>query len=198
MDLRTLTNRPEIKTIGIPLGAFFAGIVLLLFLAIPGFNRVLELQNEITAEQDRLTKMVEKTRKLSDLASQGDVLAKEFELFNRAVPTDSAVPELLNQIQSLSNSTGEKIVALQFSGVENGTGTVREVRLRYASEGSFSNLQRLVEAFEDASRLIDLSSLRFNQRFDDATKTPFYSPEMSLVSFYTQEPVLRPDNPLTF
>lgn len=198
MELRSLINRPEVKTFGIPVGTLFVGLILLFFVAVPGFSRVLDRQNKISKEQARLQVMVDKTNKLSDFASQADTLKKDFELFNRAIPTDSAIPELLAEIQTISNENGEKITALQFSGLEKSTSVPLEIHLRYVSQGSLANLQDLLKATETASRLIDAGSLRFNQRFDETTKTTVYSPELDLVSFYTQEPTLQPDSPLTF
>jgi hypothetical protein len=90
------------------------------------------------------------------------------------------------------------VTALQFGGeATQQQGKVREVRVQYSAEGSFSQLTCLVKAFELSSRLIDVESLRYSSSEDDFGKLVL-SPQATLASYYTPEITLDPDRRINF
>lgn len=198
-QIRIFLNLPWVRVAGLSAGSAVLGLILLLFVAIPGFARILELQGKISTEDARLAILKEKVVKLSDLDKQTDTLKSEFGLFEKAITTESKVPELLTQIQTVSTISGVRITSLQFSGETEGMkGTLREVRLRYGSEGTLTNLSNLLKNFEDSSRVVDLESLRYHLRIDQTTGLSLIETEAILLAFYTPEPILVPENQVTF
>jgi len=192
-------HRPEVRRYGLPLGSLLLGILLLFFAALPGLNRVLELQEKISDEEARLTVLKEKTEVLADFAGQKELLEEEFALFDGAVPSLEDVPGLLTEVQTISALAGVEITALQFgSKAGKGKGAAGEVSLRYASEGNFPDLLELARDFETASRVIDWESLSYNLQINRETGQEVISAEATLISPYTSEPLLVPENPITF
>lgn len=198
-QIKIFLNIPWVRVAGLSAGLAVLGLILLLFVAIPGFARILELQGKISTEDARLAILKEKVVKLSDLDKQTDTLKSEFGLFEKAITTESKVPELLTQIQTVSTISGVRITSLQFSGETEGMkGTLREVRLRYGSEGTLTNLSNLLKNFESSSRVVDLESLRYHLRIDQTTGLSLIGTEAILLAFYTPEPILVPENQVTF
>ncbi|OGC44487.1 hypothetical protein A2V54_01125 [candidate division WWE3 bacterium RBG_19FT_COMBO_53_11] len=196
---KSFLNRPEVRTWGIPLGLFLIGILLVVLGVVPIWEEVKDLRITISSEKDRITALQEKSRKLSDLADQVEGIDKNFEVFDQAVTSESKVPELLTQIQKISDSCRVKVTAMQFGGETQKSGENSfEVRVQYASESSLSQLKCLVSSLEGASRLVDFESLRYNLGIDTETKAESVLAQSTLISYYTPEPKLLPDNPITF
>ena len=194
----TFFNRPEVRTYGVPAVLLLLAALLFALLAVPTWDAIGSLGDRITEEEGRVEILKEKSMKLLDFADQSDLLDRQFTLFDQAVTSESKVPELLTQIQSLSDSCGLSVKTLQFGGESTQEkGKVREVRVQYAAKSSFTQLTCLVAAFESASRLIDVESLRYNSSESDSGVI-FLSPEATLIAYYTPEasPIL--DTPLTF
>jgi Tfp pilus assembly protein PilO len=195
----TFLSRPEVRIYGVPVVLLLLAVLLFALLAIPTWNAIGSLRDQITEEEGRVVVLKEKSRKLLDFADQSDLLDRQFALFNQAVTSESKVPELLTQIQSLSDSCGLSVKTLQFGG-ESTTqekGRVREVRVQYAAEGLFTQITCLVAAFESASRLIDVESLRYSSSESESGAITL-SPEATLIAYYTPEASLVLDTPLTF
>ena len=194
----TFFNRPEVRTYGVPVVLLLLAALLFALLAVPTWDAIGSLEDRITEEEGRVEILKEKSMKLLDFVDQSDLLDRQFTLFDQAVTSESKVPELLTQIQSLSDSCGLSVKTLQFGGESaQEKGKVREVRVQYAAKSSFTQLTCLVAAFESASRLIDVESLRYNSSESDSGVI-FLSPEATLIAYYTPEasPIL--DTPLTF
>jgi len=196
---QSFLNRPEVRTWGIPLGSILIGILLIVLGVIPAWGEVKDLRIKVSSEKDRITALQEKSKKLSDLAGQAEGIDKQFAVFDQAVTSESKVPELLTQIQKISNSCHVKVTTMQFGGeTQKAGGNLLEVRLQYASESSLSRLKCLVSSLEGASRLIDFESLRYNLSIDTETKAESILTQATLISYYTPTPQLLPDNPIDF
>lgn len=194
-----LLNRPEVRSYGPPILFALLGVVLLLVLALPSWGRFQDLRQQVADEKLRITTLQEKNAKLLDMADQSAAVDEGFALFDQAVASESKIPELLTQVQKISDSCGVSVTTLQFGGeTEQAGGRVQEVRLQYAIESSFSELNCLVSAIEGTSRLIDMESLRYSSNVNEETGAVTLSTQSTLISYYTQTPVLNPDNPITF
>jgi len=206
-------NRPEVRAWGPPIVFFLLGTLLIWLGAIPSWGKIQDLRGQISAEQDRIKVREEKSRQLLDLADQSPEIDKQFAVFDQAIASESKVPELLNEVQAISGSCGGKLTTLQFSGglqetegveelgpAEDGfqQNAVQEVRLQYASESSIGQLTCLVSALENASRLIDMESLRYSVNVNQETGEELVTAEATLISYYTPVPQLSADNPITF
>jgi len=199
MPTTPFLNRPEVRSYGPPILFLILGIILLALVAFPNLGRIQDLNSEIATEETRITSLKEKNTKLLDLASQSNEIDKSFSSFDQAIASESKVPELLAEVQKISNACGVKVTTLQFSGeAKQQGGNVQEVHLQYAIEGSFSKLTCLVSSIENASRLIDIESLRYNTNVNQETGAATVSAQATLVSYYTNEPILSPDTPISF
>lgn len=195
----SILNRPEVRAWGPPIAFFLLGILLVLLGAVPGWGKIQDVRDQISTEQDRIKTLEEKSAKLLDLSDQSVEIDKQFELFDRAIASESMVPEFLNEVQAISGSCKVKVTTLQFSGEsQKAGGVVQEVRLQYASESSISQLTCLVSELEKASRLIDTESLRYSVSVNQETGKQVVSAQAVLISYYTPVPLLLPDNPITF
>uniref|UniRef100_A0A832E0M0 Type 4a pilus biogenesis protein PilO n=1 Tax=candidate division WWE3 bacterium TaxID=2053526 RepID=A0A832E0M0_UNCKA len=192
-------NRPEVRAWGPPTVFFLLGILLIMLGAIPSWGKIQDLQSQISTERDRIAALEEKNGKLLDFADQSNEVDKQFKIFDQAIASESKVPELLTQVQTISDSCGTTVTTLQFGG-ESGkaVGSLQEVRIQYASESYFSELVCLIAAVEKASRLIDMESLRYNLNVNEDTGEEIITAQATLLSYYTPTPQLLPDTPVTF
>ncbi len=199
MDVKAFLNRPEVRSFGPPILFFLLGVALLSFLAFPSWGKIQELGGKISSEEERIVLLTEKSTKLLDFSDQAEEIDENFAIFDQAIASESKVPELMTQVQRISDSCGAEVTTLQFGGeTEQKGGEVREVRLQYAVGSSFPQLTCLVGALENTSRLIDIEALRYNLNVNEETGVETLSTQATLISYYTQEPALVPDNPLNF
>ncbi|NIT04397.1 type 4a pilus biogenesis protein PilO [Candidatus Saccharibacteria bacterium] len=198
MAQASILNRPEVKTYGPPLLLVILGILLIPLVALPTWGGIQELNTQIQNEQERIQILETKSQKLLDLADQSTLLDENYALFEAAITSESKIPELLTQIQSVSDSCGLSVETLQFGGETSEVkGQVPEVRVRYASKGTFLELTCLVLAFENSLRLVDIDSLRYTSGETEGGGT-ILSPEVTFVAYYTPTAILNPDRPVTF
>lgn len=203
----TFLNQPEMRKYGLPIVLLLLGALLLVFVGIPSFNKIRRLQSQIGTEEGRVLILQAKSRKLLDFTDQGTYVDEQAALFEEAIASGSEVPGLLTQVQEISNSCGMEVTALQFGGEvspeegeeagSQGEG-VREIRLQFASEGTFRELTCLLEALESAGRLVDLESLSYSTETGEEVASDLISTEAILLSYYIPDPLLVPDNPITF
>jgi len=198
-DLKTFLGRPLVRNYG-----HFAGCVLLslILLLVDGrfvWPRIMAIRADREAAQQTLSALVEKVAKLRDFTGEWEAeeLDTQFDRFDQAVPSESDVPALLTQVQSIAYQNGVDITALQFGGEGSGTGDAqaqKEVRLNFSSTSSFDNLLQLLKAFEVTSRLIDVESVQYTA----SSETSDVSAQLILVSYYIPEPTPQITDPITF
>jgi len=199
MAKASFLNRPEVRVYGTPVLFVLLGVLLLALVAFPSWGKIRDLQQQIGNEKDRIVALDKKNAQLLDFADQADAIEKSFAVFDQAVASESQIPELLTQVQKISDSCGVGVTTLQFGGeTEQSGGPVREVRLQYAGESSFAQLTCLITALESTSRLVDLESLRYSSNVNVETGVTSLAAQSTLVSYYTQVPTLNPDTPITF
>jgi Tfp pilus assembly protein PilO len=191
-------SRPEVRSYGVPILILLVGLLLIPLVTIPTWNNTQKTIEQISQERERIIVLRAKASQLLDFSGQSELINKQFDLLNTAVTSESKIPELLTKVQSLSDSCGVEVTALQFGGeTTQQQGKVREVRIQYSGEGSFSQLSCLTNAFELSSRLIDVESLRYSSSEDDFGNLVL-SPQATLISYYTPEISLDPDRKITF
>jgi len=195
----SILQNPIVRAYGIPVLLILAALGIAGFLSLPAWGEIQDLGDQITEEQERIGVLKNKIEVLLDFADQQNALDEKFALFEQAVAQESKVPELLTKIQQLSDSCGLDVRTLQFGGegTDGPAGKVREVRVRYASQGSFSQLVCVVNALETSSRIIDAESINYRSSRTDSGSL-ILSPDMVLIAYYTPEPVLVPANPINF
>ena len=198
--LNSILQRPEVKAYGLPVLLILTGLLLLGFLAWPTWGGIGELREDIVAEEERIVSLKEKVEDLLNFADQQTLLDDKFTIFERAVTLESKIPDLLTKIQDLSEDCNLSVKTLQYSGeggADGATGRVRPIRVRYAAEGSFTNLSCLTTALEMSSRIVDVESFQYRSSRSESGVLRL-SPDLIILGYYTASPVLNPDNPITF
>lgn len=204
IGLKKFLDQPLIKGYGFSVGCIIISLILLLVVVRPTFGRIAVLRAEQAAARDSLSALTTKAGQLESFASQSEALDGEFKRFGQAVPSESNVPTLLTQIQTIATLSGVDITAMQFGG-ETGARVTEEgmeeeqrrseVRLKFASESTFDDFLKLLEAFEGATRVIDVETVQYSVTEEE---TSALRAELTLISYYTLKPVLLPETPITF
>lgn len=200
--LKKLVDHPLVKGYGLPVGCILISFVLLLIAVRPTFNKIMALRAEQAAARDSLSALTTKVEQLEGFASQSEALDGEFKRFDQAVPSESNVPTLLTQIQAIATLSGVDIAAMQFGGEARAAGTAAEgqkwaeVRLKLVVEGSFDNIVKLLQTLESATRVIDVESVQYNVQAGEGAST--LAAELTLIAYYTSEPTLSAETPITF
>lgn len=190
-----------VKDYGISIGAVLVAVVLLLISVRPAVEKILELREEQAVAQEKLTALTAKVQQLEDFTTKADILNREFAHFDQAVPSESDVPAILIQIQTIASRSGVTIAALQFSGgveIVTGEGVLgqkrfSELRIKFSSESSFADLLRLLQTFETATRVIDVETVRYTAEVGKKVAA-----ELTLLAYYTPKPTLSLETPITF
>ncbi|NIT03396.1 type 4a pilus biogenesis protein PilO, partial [Candidatus Saccharibacteria bacterium] len=135
---------PLLKGYGFPVACILGSLVLLLLSIRPAYTKIQDLRVRRAQTERVLALLSNKVAKLEEFASREEALTQDFERFNRAVTSESNIPELLTQIQTIATETGVKITVLQFGGelrpspgVGSGVVSGFEARIKFASQGSF-------------------------------------------------------------
>lgn len=203
LELRKILDHPFIKSYGVPAGAILIAAVLLLLSVRPAVGKILKLREEQTTAQETLAALTAKVQKLEDFAAAAAALDEEFKRFDQAISSESNVPTLLTQVQTITSHAGVKVTVLQFGGVggeAEGTAEperLNEVRLKLTVEGSFDNIVKLLQTLETATRLIDVESVGYSVQETEGGASALAA-ELTLISYYTSRPTLSPETPVTF
>lgn len=203
LKVRGVIQHSFSRDYGVAVGAVLVAIVLLSVSVRPAVEKIRKLREEQASAQETLTVLTAKVQQLESFAAETEVVDREFEHFNRAIPSKSDVPSILTQIQKIAAASGVNVTAMQFGG--GGTPTEGAaggqgwsgVRVKLVVEGSFDNVVRLLQTLESASRLIDVETVRYNAQ-TSAEGGSTLSVELTLRAYYTAKPVLLPQAPITF
>jgi len=203
-SLRSFLNHPLVRSYGLFVSSIFLSLVLLWVGARSAWMQIQALKLEQSLARQTLSSLTTKVGQLEALTEDwaAEELDSRFESFDRAVPSESSIPALLTEIQAIAQKCGAGISSLQFSeSVSSEESTSRgweEVRLNFTSTSSFAVLQSLLQTMEVASRVIDVETIQFSTGSDTGTGTADVQTTMVLISYYTPEPVLQPETPITF
>jgi len=193
-----------IKGYGLPVVCILGSIILLLISVRPALTKIQALRNEQAEIKKLLSVLTNKIENIESFAARGEALDLDFALFDQAVPSESNIPTLLIQLQTIAKQAGVEITVLQFGGqigAAAGTGVERkwfEVRVKFASRSSIANFRKLLQTLETATRIIDVESVRYTAAVNEKTKALTLANELTLVSYYTPKPEPSPETPLTF
>lgn len=176
-------------------GSVVFGALILLLVALPRIGNFSSISEEIEGSQKRLTTLKEKGVKLADLLTHQEALDSDLSVIDAALPEKENVPELLSQIEKIASESGVSIRALHFgggsgipavSGKPGATGKYSTVQLQAEAEGSFANLVSFLTNIENASRLIFVDNLRFNQ--ETVREATLLRVSLALTSFFVTLP----------
>lgn len=204
LKVRGVIQHSFSRDYGVAVGAVLVAIVLLLVSVRPAVEKIRKLREEQTSAQETLTVLTVKVQQLESFAAETEVIDREFEHFNRAIPSESDIPSILIQIQKIATVSGVNITAMQFGGggipAEGAAGGQgwSEVRVKLVVVGSFDNVAKLLQTLEAASRLIDVETVSYSTQTGVEGGGAVLAAELTLRSYYTAKPVLLPQAPITF
>jgi len=184
--------------------ALLTSFALVVLVAIPKVSGFSDLKNERASEEARYQKLQDKHEKLSGLLEARAVLDRDLELFNHAVPSESAVPILMTQVEKIATESGTLVKVLQFGkGGQIPSDQKKEasqtLSLKASLEGGYDELLDFLTSLERASRVITVEDLRFSKSVGEAGSKKDLVTALGLEAYYVEtEPKIVTEAPLTF
>ena len=147
----------------------------ILVLLFPSLSSIPTLRTKLSAKNEELKQLKAKSSRLNSLISNQSTLKANLKLVDMAVPSKDNVPNLMTQIQRIASDSGVTLKALQFgtSSLNTSAGesnrvladkNIKRVLLQAIAEGAFSNLQSFLRNLEEASRLISVDNVTFENK----------------------------------
>ncbi|MCG2685802.1 type II secretion system protein M [Candidatus Parcubacteria bacterium] len=200
LELKKDTFVPYVLAI-LALLTSFALVVLVVLPKVSGFS---DLKDERASEEERYQELKDKREKLSELLGARAILDRDVELFGHAVPSESAVPILMTQVEKIATESGTLVKVLQF-----GTGSQapsdqkrqasRAVSLKASLEGDYDELLAFLISLENASRVITVGDLRFSKSTGEVRAEKDLVTALGLEAYYVDiEPEVVTEAPFTF
>lgn len=160
--------------------------VLAYFAIRPTILTILELNNTITAKQETVDKLEQKTRNLQSANQQLVAEASRIQLVKQAIP-EMASPEIfINQINTLSGQSGVNILAISIADVNlvgKNTSAIQKtedvaklpagsegVNFNISASGDYSSLNSFIRLLETLRRPIKFDSISINTSLTDSGK----------------------------
>lgn len=185
MDLN-ITNTPkEVKksfliNTGIPLVLLLGTIALAIFIVYPKYNEIpvkKDTADKLTQQDQRLQV---KINKLNDLVDFKEIVNEDLKLVNTALPSTDDIPLLLTEIQQISKGAGLDITNLTYAAsTADKSGKANKVYVQLSANGNFNQTKVFISNLEKASRIIDISTLRFSSS-ETAQKTDLETSEVQI------------------
>ena len=167
----------------VPLIAVGICILIGVIFIMPAYKSLPELRNQIgekTVLRDDLRAKKTNLNKLVDFKS---IVDENSDLVNKVLVSEPLVPELLNQIDQIVKGSGMEVSKLSYAyGAEGETATYQSVDVALSSDGSYEQLVVFLRNIEDAARLINIATFRFN--IDTAEGFEKVAANFTLVSPY--------------
>ena len=121
---------------------------------------------------------VEVLEKLVDFKT---VVDEDVVLMTTAIPSESQVPQLLTQIDQISNESGLAVVSMNYT---MSTVLAGEINVTLTSSGNYDQIINFLSNLERSSRIIELDNLRYGENKDTEGNTTL------LVTFVLKSPYL--------
>lgn len=148
---------------GIPVLLFLGALSVVLLLVLPTYKKAKPKSEELSKLIVREKNLDTKIMKLNDLLDFKDVVNEDLKLVNIALPSEDNIPLLLTEIQKISKEAGLAITNLSYSAQSKDPGKETSVvNVTLSGKGSFNEVKTFLKTLEKASRLINVSTLRFS------------------------------------
>lgn len=178
----------------LPVIGIALAVSMTLFVTVPRFNSISDLQQEKKQVEARLEKLQKKRAALEELLAYKGTLVDNFKLLDTALPSEDNVPILMTEVQQIATDSGVVMSSLKYAGgktAESGKkakvkiSDLGRVRLQAVIEGPYAFLQNFIGNIEKASRVINVDSVKFSTRSQEET---IVSATLDLVSYYVPAP----------
>lgn len=138
----------------------------------PTVTTILSLQKSITEQQDILSKVKEKVSQLSQGKTNYEDIDPQVKVkLENLVPDNPALGQLINSLNYAASQAEASISGIQVQEVEltgKSLETVRNpaltpIEFTLNSQGTYTNLMRLLTTLKRSSRLVSITSINFVQ-----------------------------------
>jgi len=159
----------------ISLFIFVLGFFVAFIFVLPSWNKAGVLSDEKTLKEKQLTDLHSVVVNIDELSAKYEKSKADLDKLSLAIPSEPQLPELLIQFEDIIKSNGMIINNVEFADEGTSTrgetsikGSVRIIRVKLATEGSYSNFKNLLNGIEHNIRLMDVTSMGFSRGGADA------------------------------
>ncbi len=152
-------------------------IIFIIFAIKPTVETISVLQQKLENSNQTLTQVNQKLQNLQTGRKNYEALgANTLNKINLAVPTQISLNTLIQPLELAARANQASISALQVDPViitqkdpNSNNFTLEKVQFTFNTEGSFTNIMRLLQDLEQSERLISIDSVVLNKAPDSST-----------------------------
>ena len=147
----------------VPLVALAVCIMLGVVFILPAYKALPDLRVQIGEKTQLRDVLVSKKTALNKLVDFKSVVDENSNLVNKVLVSEPLVPELLNQIDQIVKESGMNVSKLSYAygGVAEDV-KYQSVDVSLSNEGTYEQLITFLRNIEDAARIINISTFRYN------------------------------------
>ena len=180
--IRPYLDVPERKQYTILGMTLFSLVVFGAFAIRPSLYTIFRLNQEVREGRRAQEKLEQKINDLSQAQINYQLVAKDLELIDHALPKEAAVPQIL---ESLALAAGRNSVVLsrtEFEEIEEDTALAAKVLpFTVEARGNFADIEKFIEELEDGIRQIDVGRVKITQ---GGEKLEFLIAEIEMKTFF--------------
>ena len=165
----------------VPLVCFVVSVILITLIIVPAIKTFPANTREVNNKQGQINILKNKVEVLEKLVDFKTVVDEDFVLMTTAIPSESQVPQLLTQIDQISNESGLAVVSMNYT---MSTALAGEINVTLTSSGNYDQIINFLSNLERSSRIIELDNLRYGENKDTEGNTTL------LVTFVLKSPYL--------
>ena len=165
----------------VPLVCFVVSVILITLIIVPAIKTFPANTREVNNKQGQINILKNKVEVLEKLVDFKTVVDEDFVLMTTAIPSESQVPQLLTQIDQISNESGLAVVSMNYT---MSTVLAGEINVTLTSSGNYDQIINFLSNLERSSRIIELDNLRYGENKDMEGNTTL------LVTFVLKSPYL--------
>ncbi len=157
----------------VPLISFLITGAVFVLVLYPSFNDLPEVKAELDDMKTKETLLKSKIANLNRLVDFKPIVDENSVLVDKVLVSDISVPALLTQIDTIASESGLTVTKLSYSlGTEKtieGDFTYNTISVSLGTDGTFDQLRAFLISVENAARLIDVDSFRYNYVANEVT-----------------------------
>ena len=149
------------KFVILPVILFFAALGIIFWVLVPlyGYTKAaLEVKKQ---NEDNLAERKKLTANLERLISQYNERSADIASFNKAIPADQNIPELLINLETLASENSLIFSGVNFKPKDFKDANIKTLVIEIKIKGSYPNFQNYLKATEKSLRIFDVVSVSF-------------------------------------
>lgn len=196
-ELKSINIKKVIANYIIPLIALVLTLSILGFYIYPSISEIPILEEELQTQTELSTRLKNKVTKLNDLLDFKQNVDDSEALVSKALAPEPLVPQLLSQLDQIARDAGLAVdrlsYALNASGDEDISYDVVSVNMSVS--GSVNQLVTFLESAENASRVINISNVRYTLDLEANTVSASF---IAISPFVDLKSAPSIDDPISF